>query len=298
MSTPRPPAAQVMDLGYRGYEGPRGGRGGAVRALWLHGVRRGLGLGRRARAKLLPFGFLTLGLITALALLVLRYGASLLPVGDLGVDLPGAGGVLAFMSAPSQVLVAIVAVELVLPDRATGLLRLIASRPLTPWDYAAARMGALVTVLSLVLLAPLVLLALGSILLSSSPGSEAAAQLSLLWQAPVVLLAAAGSWGGTAVLIAAVARRRSVAIGAVLATLFVVSPSLAAFTEAGPDGFEWVGIVAVHSHPSIVRDWVLGADQSALAGMAGLPPAAALVTAIALGAGAVALLAIRVRQAS
>ncbi len=46
----------VYDLGYRPHEGERLGRAGAVRALYRDGLRRVLGLRRRARAKIWPVG--------------------------------------------------------------------------------------------------------------------------------------------------------------------------------------------------------------------------------------------------
>ena len=45
---------EVFDLGYQHYDGPREGRFRARTALWVNGVRTALGLGRGAKAKILP----------------------------------------------------------------------------------------------------------------------------------------------------------------------------------------------------------------------------------------------------
>ena len=45
---------EIYDLGYQHYDGPRGGRIQAVRSLWVNSFRTTLGLGRGARAKILP----------------------------------------------------------------------------------------------------------------------------------------------------------------------------------------------------------------------------------------------------
>ena len=54
-----PPAAAggggvIHDLGYRRYEGQRLGRPGIIRALYWHSLRSAFGIGRGARAKIVP----------------------------------------------------------------------------------------------------------------------------------------------------------------------------------------------------------------------------------------------------
>src|SRR5215472_19362553 len=44
----------IHDLGYRRYEGPRLGRAAIIRALIWHGFRTAFGLGRGAKAKVVP----------------------------------------------------------------------------------------------------------------------------------------------------------------------------------------------------------------------------------------------------
>jgi len=56
----------VFDLGYRPHEGERLGRSGARRALYKDGVRRVLGLRRKARRKVFPIALIGTALVPAL----------------------------------------------------------------------------------------------------------------------------------------------------------------------------------------------------------------------------------------
>ncbi len=44
----------IHDLGYRRYDGQRLGRAGIIRALYWHSLRSAFGIGRGARAKIVP----------------------------------------------------------------------------------------------------------------------------------------------------------------------------------------------------------------------------------------------------
>ena len=52
-----PPAARtgvIHDIGYRHYQGPRLGRAAIIRALGWHSLRSAFGIGRGAKAKIIP----------------------------------------------------------------------------------------------------------------------------------------------------------------------------------------------------------------------------------------------------
>ena len=55
----------IHDIGYRHYDGPRLGRAYAVRSLYLHGLRAAYGLGRPAKAKIMPFFLFAIMLLPA-----------------------------------------------------------------------------------------------------------------------------------------------------------------------------------------------------------------------------------------
>ena len=71
--TVQPPVANavegtVFDIGYQNYTGPREGRNRARLSVYKDGVRTSLGLGRGARAKILPWFFI--GVLVAIALIM------------------------------------------------------------------------------------------------------------------------------------------------------------------------------------------------------------------------------------
>ncbi len=51
---PAPGGGVIHDIGYRHYTGPRLGRPGIVRALVWHSLRSSVGIGRGAKAKIIP----------------------------------------------------------------------------------------------------------------------------------------------------------------------------------------------------------------------------------------------------
>ena len=55
----------VFDLGYKPYTGDRLGRAGAIRAIIADGVRRVLGLRRKARKKVYPWSMVGLAIVPA-----------------------------------------------------------------------------------------------------------------------------------------------------------------------------------------------------------------------------------------
>ncbi len=126
-------SGEVFDLGYQHYEGPREGRMRARRALWVNGVRTALGLGRGSRSKILP----TLLFVAALGLaVILTLVASVAGPGD---QVPGHAGYYQIVSIILLLFAAIIAPELLCPDRRDRVLDLYLVRPLPPVDYAGAR---------------------------------------------------------------------------------------------------------------------------------------------------------------
>lgn len=105
----------------------------ARKALWVNGVRTALGLGRSSRAKILP----TLLFVAAIGLaVILTLVAS---VAGPGEQVPGHAGYYQIVSIILLLFAAIIAPELLCPDRRDRVLDLYLVRPLTPVDYAGAR---------------------------------------------------------------------------------------------------------------------------------------------------------------
>ena len=128
---------QIFDLGYRHYEGPREGRARARKALFINGVRTCFGLGRGAWAKVLPILFLLAVMAPAAVLAAL---AGLL--GDTFMDalnLPGAGDYYGIVWVILMLFAAIIAPELLCPDRRDRVIDLYLARPLSAEDYVISR---------------------------------------------------------------------------------------------------------------------------------------------------------------
>ena len=147
------PRGEVFDLGYQHYSGPREGRTRARKALWINGVRTALGLGRGTLAKALPTVLFVAVMIPALV------GILIASVANLDTDLITHADYYRFVSVILVLFSAIIAPELLCPDRRDGVINLYLVRPLTATDYVAGRWLAFLSVtLALVLFGQVVLL--------------------------------------------------------------------------------------------------------------------------------------------
>ncbi len=124
---------ELFDIGYQHYDGPREGRMRARKALLTNGVRTVLGLGRGARAKILP-GLLFFAVMSPAVILII-----VASVTGPAADIPGHAGYYQIISIFVLIFSAIMAPELLCPDRRDGVIHLYLVRPLTATDYVAGR---------------------------------------------------------------------------------------------------------------------------------------------------------------
>ena len=147
------PHGEVFDLGYQHYDGPREGRMRARKALWVDGVRTALGLGRGTLAKALPALLFVAVMIPALVAVLIA------SVADVDADIVDHADYYRIVSVILVLFSAIIAPELLCPDRRDGVINLYLVRPLTTTDYVAGRWLAFLSVtLALVLFGQVVLL--------------------------------------------------------------------------------------------------------------------------------------------
>ena len=157
------PRGEVFDLGYQHYQGPREGRMRARKALWVNGLRTSLGLGRGTLAKALPILLFVAVMIPALVFIIIA------SVADLGEVIPDHSDYYRIVSVILVLFSAIIAPELLCPDRRTGVINLYLVRPLTTTDYIVGRWMAFFSVtLALVLFGQVVLL-IGLTLAANEP---------------------------------------------------------------------------------------------------------------------------------
>ncbi|HEX6472565.1 MAG TPA: ABC transporter permease [Streptosporangiaceae bacterium] len=147
----------IHDIGYRHYDGQRLGRAYVLRSLFTHNLRAAYGLGRPAKAKVMPF---------------LLFAAMLLPaVGSVAaLALTKEPRALIRYSAYAVYLQPLIAIFLATqaPVVASRELRfhvvpLYFSRPVGRFDYVLAKFGALATALFILLATPVTLLYAGAL---------------------------------------------------------------------------------------------------------------------------------------
>ncbi len=146
----------IHDLGYRRYDGPRLGRAQIIRALAWHSFRAAFGLGRGAKAKIVPLvALVALCLPAVVNAFAMSRGNP--RVVDYDTYTP------ALRDLVMTVFVAVQAPELVSRDLRSRVLPLYFARPIKTIDYPLAKYLAFTGACLVMLEVPLLLLYAGSI---------------------------------------------------------------------------------------------------------------------------------------
>lgn len=249
------PSGQLFDIGYQSYEGPRRGRVAARSALFVDGVRQTLGLGRGARAKILPALMLLVSIgLPAIILVIYSMGGELdaesRPV-ELGDYFP-------INTLLLLMLAGVIGPALLISDRTDNVLSLYLVRPIGMIDYLAARWLAFFLVTTVIVLAGPLLLLIGYTLISQ----DAAQELRDNWMDfPKVVLASAviGAFIASIPLgVAAFAARRIYAAAIVIGGVLVISPAIGVLIE--PIDFDGSSFESLMERP-ITEEELAEADQ-------------------------------------
>ena len=150
-SHPELAAGVIHDIGYRRYDGPRLGRWNAARAVYVHSLRGIFGIGRPARAKVLPFLLFAITAAPALVSGALTAVVAVIP------PIPYAGYAY-YLQIAIMIFLAAQAPQVVTGDIRFRTLSLYFSRPLERSDYVWAKLAALVTALFALMATPLLIL--------------------------------------------------------------------------------------------------------------------------------------------
>ncbi|MFG2002681.1 ABC transporter permease [Spirillospora sp. NPDC048911] len=310
----------IHDIGYRHYEGRRLGRAYVLRSQYVHNLRAAFGLGRPARAKVMPF---LLG-----AVMLLPAAASVAILGFAKEP-----DVLIRYSSYALIMQVVVAIFLATqaPVIASRELRfhsvpLYFSRPVGHLDFVLAKFGAFVTAIFIMLAVPVTLLYVGALVTrpdkmdpviqpadggNGEMGGESAVKPDSLVDHTLhyfgglagcllfaLVLAAIG------LVIAAFTTRRGLGVAAVIAvymissTIVVIIQGIAEnqagnFTVSG-----WAGLFSPFNLVDIVQVRLLGAELTAPAAPSGVMGGlVALAVCLALVAGSIAVLYRRFRKA-
>ncbi|MET8156322.1 ABC transporter permease [Sphaerisporangium sp. NPDC005289] len=286
------PTGVIHDIGYRHYEGPRHGRGHAFAALAVHSLRGVFGLGRTARAKIMPFGLgavMMLPAAVSIAIMAL--------IKREGLTYPSYA---VTMQAVLAVFLAAQAPYLVAPDLRFRVLPLYLSRPVKTGDYVAAKLTAMAAALFLLVAVPLTTLYIGELLIDL-PGPPhthdyfAALGTSVVY---AVLLASVG------VALASFTPRRGLGVASVIA-VYLLSSAISGvlvgvlMSVSRDSAAQWAWLINPFFLVDAVQVWLFGTAPNNGDGYpagAGGPFAAAVVLAII--AVSVTALVLRYRKAA
>jgi ABC-2 type transport system permease protein len=208
----------IHDLGYRRYEGPRLGRAAIIRALIWHSFRTAFGLGRGAKAKVVP----------AVALLALCLPAAV----NAFAMAKGSPRLLSYDTYQPElrvfvmiVFVAVQAPELVSRDLRSRVLPLYFARPIETIDYPFAKFAAFTGACAVLLEVPLLLLYAGTIV-NVHGGAAVWAQTRALIPGMLVALMWSVALAAISLFLASLTGRRGFSTGAV-AIFFLLTFTLA-----------------------------------------------------------------------
>lgn len=203
----------IHDIGFRHYDGERLGRGWIVRSLLVETFRGVFGLGRPAKAKIMPWVLIGILLAPPLvfALVAVILGLDTLPM-SYTAYLPG-------MQFVVSLLVASRAPYCVSRDLRHGVMPLYLSRPIRRNDYVLAKFAGLALAMFAVLAAAETLLFVGALLAKLALGAQITGYLQGLFVALVLslVLTAIG------LVIAAFTPRRGLGVVAIITVLVVLS---------------------------------------------------------------------------
>ena len=285
----------VYDRGYRPYEGVRGGRRAATIALYKASMRRALGLRRPWRQKIAPFVLLAIVTIPAIVNVGVGYVTRNEVIDRVEIityrDYVG-------VSSALLLFVALVAPDVICPDRRQRVLPLMFARPLTGTDYAVAKAGAIVTILFAFSFLPQVVLFVGNMLVSDSALDYFTDHLDVLWQVPLAIAVLAVYYGVIGVAVSSLTDRRIVA-GATVIGLFLVTSITSgilvgdvAFHDGSP-----AALINVLALPLFLRDVIFLGNIDPTSPLGGVANGGwyALAVYVVVLAGATAVLLARYR---
>ena len=284
-----PRRGAVYDRGYRPYDGPRGRRGAAVLALYKASMRRALGLRRPWRQKVAPF--VLLGVVTIPA--IVNVG-----IGYVTRDNFDRFELITYreyvgVSSALLLFVALVAPDVMCPDRRQRVLPLMFARPLTGMDYVTAKVGSITTLLFAFSFLPQVFLFLGNMLVSNSALDYLTGHLDVLWKVPLAVLVLGLYYAMIGCAIASLTDRRVVAGASVIGLFLLTSISSGVLVgDTTLEGGSYGALVNVLALPLQLRDLIFFghvAQDSPLHGVSGGGLLAVACYGVVLLAGAVVL---------
>jgi ABC-2 type transport system permease protein len=287
---PAPAAATddgiIVDRGYRHWEGHRLGAGAIRWAITVDAVRRALALGRRARAKVFPWGLLALATMLAVVLTGLHIVAGTVGLPpEMVAELPGHRDLFSWYGNIALLFVAVVGPSLLVPDRRHGTLSLYLSRPLTVADYLRGKALAYLLVVGAIHVVPQLVLWLGRAAVAPGLVDYLREASPILWQVPVAASAFLLVQGALLAIVTTLVSRTGIAAAVFLGAWVAVAPIAGELSRLDVPGIHLLALLNLPEHPTIVTNWVFGALQGQTTmRSAGFDPWVSAVAILALAA--------------
>jgi ABC-2 type transport system permease protein len=210
-------AGAIYDLGYQTYGGARLGRNHSIANLIRYSFGTAFGLGRGARAKVLPM--LVLGIVFLPAIVQVGVASA---TGQ--PNLVNFAGYLQFTAFSLALFAAAQAPELIVTDKQQGVLALYLSRPLTARDYALSKFFALTAAMLVLTLGPQIWMFLGKVFLLDKPLEMLKSEYPKLGPIFAGTVMTSLFVAGISLAVASLAARRAYATAAVIA-VFMLLPA-------------------------------------------------------------------------
>jgi ABC-2 type transport system permease protein len=282
--------SEIYDIGYRHYDGPRMGGGYAARSLTVHSLRGVFGLGRPARSKIVPFGLVVimlLPMVVSIAVMALAKQRAI-PYSGFAV----------IMQAVIAIFLASQAPTVVAPDLRHRVLPLYLSRPISVFQYVAAKVIAMTAAVFLLVAVPLTLMWIGELVVDLPGPPETGEYLGAMLTA--FMLAMLLSAFGLA--LASFTPRRGLGVASVITVYLLASASVPVVYSAleasgNMSAAAWAWLANPFWLVDSVQSWLFGTPAHIPDGAYPSGPVSAVVLVALIGVG-LAALALRYRKAA
>jgi ABC-2 type transport system permease protein len=286
----------IYDLGYRRYEGRRLGRRHAVASLVRESFRQSFGLGRPARAKIIPVGLFVLAMLPAVVALGVAAIAN--QAGAPSGSVPEPVTYENYYSLVAQIVVLFAAAqapELLGRDMRYRVLTLYFARAMRREDYALAKLAAIGIAMILFVVVPQAIVFAGRSLVATDIPASVRRDLPDIVPVVAQALLTAALLGSVALAVASFTPRRAFATAGIIIVL-IVPPAIVAIVEeiAGSDV---AGPLSLLSPPNILEAsnaWFFGSPLTGSLDL-GIPAGAYPIAGVVLSVVAAAVLVIRYR---
>lgn len=252
--------AVIYDRGYRAYEGERRGRAAIRWAIARDGIRRVLGLRRKARRKVLPWSLVVTAVVMAAVIIGLHFVAGSISAA-VAEGLPSYPNLFDLYSRIALLLIAVTGPELLGPDRSLGVLSVYFSRPMRVSDYLVGKLIAYSFVAGALYVVPQLLLHFGLAGLSDDGFfTYLVDRLDILWKVPAVTAGYLAVHGGLLAIVSSQIDRTGIAAAAYFGTLTAGGQVAGVIAASEFPGARFVSLLALDDHARVVRDWVFGSN--------------------------------------